>query len=124
MNASPRRPISNALSDGKPLDAGKFLRGRASHRTFVGLPLSAWPRFQYEGRKVIFDYGRRAKLFMPNAKVAPAGNSAVADSSFDSISSLYLNTKGMFLAGIRSRRRCRPSSAGTQEENATRRRFS
>jgi hypothetical protein len=43
---------------------------------------------------------------------------------FDSINSLYLNTKGMFLAGIRSRQQRRPSSAGTQEENAARRRFS
>src|SRR5215831_7255377 len=88
------------------------------------MPLSAWPRFQYEGRKVIFDYGRRAELFMPNAKVAPAGHSAIADSPFDSVNSLYLNTKEMFLAGIRSRQQRLPSSAGTQEENAARRRFS
>jgi hypothetical protein len=43
---------------------------------------------------------------------------------FDSVNSLDLNTKGMFLAGIRSRQQRRPSSAGTQEENAARRRFS
>jgi hypothetical protein len=32
------------------------------------MPLSVWLRFQYEGRKVIFDYGRPAKLFMPKRK--------------------------------------------------------
>ena len=45
-------------------------------------------------------------------------------SPFDSLNSLYLNTKGMFLAGNRSRQQRRPSSSGTQEENAARRRFS
>jgi hypothetical protein len=35
---------------------------------------------------------------------------AVVMASFDSVNSLYLNTKGMFLAGIRSRQQRRPSS--------------
>jgi hypothetical protein len=40
------------------------------------------------------------------------------------IRSTRSNTKGMFLAGNRSRQQRRPSSSGTQEENAARRRFS
>jgi len=60
----------------------------------------------------------RRMSFQPGPKMACGGG------NFDSLNSLYLNTKGMFLAGIRSRQQRRPSSAGTQEENAARRRFS
>jgi len=60
----------------------------------------------------------RRMSFQPGQKIASGGG------VFDSVNSLYLNTKGMFLAGIRSRQQRRPSSSGTQEENAARRRFS
>jgi len=36
----------------------------------------------------------------------------------DSVNSLNFNTKGVFLASNRSRQQRRPSSSGTEEENA------
>jgi hypothetical protein len=68
--------------------------------------------------------------FKPRPDGMQAGPNVVSTRSengkspFDSLNSLYLNTKGMFLAGNRSRQQRRPSSSGTQEENAARRRFS
>jgi hypothetical protein len=81
-----------------------------------------WLRFDLAAIKVVeVDHYDAIVARTPSLR---AGVSASIRSSFDSVNSLYLNTKGMFLAGIRSRQRRRPSSAGTQEENAARRCFS